>query len=75
MTIKQLLEKIADSLAQRTDQERLWTVKDIAAYAQVHENRVYEFKNNPTFPKSVMLTKQPRWVPDEVKSWMKKQRG
>lgn len=75
MTIRQLLEKIADSLDKNADREKLWNVKDIAAYAQVHENRVYEFKDSPTFPKPIMLTKQPRWVPDEIKSWMKKQRG
>jgi predicted DNA-binding transcriptional regulator AlpA len=75
MTIKQLLESIADILQKQAMPDRLWTVEDVADYVGFHKNYVYQLKDRPDFPRPVQLGKQPRYIPEEIKSWIKKQRG
>jgi predicted DNA-binding transcriptional regulator AlpA len=75
MKLINTLEKIADALQKSNVQDRLWSVGDIAAYVGFHENFVYQIKDRPDFPKPVMLGKQPRWIANEIKDWVKKQRG
>lgn len=69
-----ILKKIYTFLDNNIEESKLWTIKDIAEYTKFHENRVYEFKNDPTFPKPIKLTKQPRWIPEEVKAWIRRHR-
>lgn len=71
---ERFLTKLVEALVKEVKEDKLWTIKDIAEYTKFHENRVYEFKNDPTFPKHIKLTKQPRWIPEEVKSWIKRRR-
>lgn len=75
MSIKQLLEKIADNLEKAAMQDRLWTIRDIAQYTGYHENFVYPLKDRTDFPRPIQIGKHPRWKPEEVKKWAEKQRG
>jgi|CXWL01.1.fsa_nt_gi predicted DNA-binding transcriptional regulator AlpA len=74
MQIVKTLEKIVTAIEKQAVPDRLWSVDDIADYVGYHENFVYKMKDNPTFPRPVVLGKQPRWIPQEVKDWIKKQR-
>lgn len=69
------LKRIAESLENQATPERLWTIEDIANYVQFHPNEIYKAKDNPGFPRPIMLTKHPRYEPEEVKAYFRKLRA
>lgn len=75
MSIKKLLEKIAENIEKSAMPDRLWSIEDLSQYFGHHENLVYKIKDRPDFPRPIVLSKQPRWKPEEVKLWADRQRG
>lgn len=55
--------------------ESLWRVKDIAEYLSLSVSTIYaNIICKPDFPQAVRLGKSPRWFPNEVKIWVRRQR-
>lgn len=60
------------------DKDRMWDTGDVAAYLGVSETQVRTLaKNNTTFPQELRADNgkgqtQPRWDPDEIKTWMRR---
>lgn len=75
MQIIESLEKIAEAIEKSNSPDRLWTIEDISVYIGYHINFVYQLKDKPNFPRPIQLGKHPRWLPLEIKDWVKKQRG
>ena len=57
-----------------TQDDRLWTIDDIAEYLQVSKSTVeHKVLTSDTFPSPVRIG-HPRWYPSEVKHWVAKHR-
>ena len=76
MKITEILTQILESLKdKKAANDRLWDISDIAYYVGYNNNFVSSLKNNPNFPRPIVLGKHPRWEPNEVRDFCKKQRG
>lgn len=57
-------------------EDRLWAIGDLAAWLHVGESTAYRLAADPGFPRCVQIGKTcRRWIPDEVKRWVERQRG
>jgi hypothetical protein len=65
------LKRIAESLESQAPTDKLWSIDDIAAYSQHHRNEIYKLKDRPDFPRPIMVTKHPRYEPEEIKAYFK----
>ncbi|MDA2804581.1 helix-turn-helix transcriptional regulator [Nocardiopsis suaedae] len=54
--------------------ERLWTVADAAAFLGVPAKTLYQWRYQETGPPSHRVGRYVRYVPDEVRSWVCRQR-
>jgi predicted DNA-binding transcriptional regulator AlpA len=76
--ILDLLQKILQALddLNANQQEKLWTKTELLNYFSVGLTTLdCEIISNPTFPRPVKISKSMRWIPEEVKSWAKKNRA
>lgn len=72
--LRQILRVLNDLNANQ--QEKLWTKSDLSVYFSVGLTTLdCEITSSPTFPRPVKVSKSLRWVPDEVKTWARKNRA
>jgi hypothetical protein len=55
----------------------LWDIEDIAYFFGVDKSKAHEIKSHPKFPRPVKPYpgSHPKYLPEEVKDFAKKQRG
>ncbi len=53
---------------------RLWTVSDIATWAQCSDDTVHRMKSKPGFPRAIRVAGRPRWKAREVVEWGERQK-
>lgn len=72
------IEKISDTItaALRGAHTRLWTSQDIANHLNCSESTVFRIAAKLEFPQPVKIAGVPgrRWVSEEVRGWVKRQR-
>ncbi len=51
--------------------DRLWSVKDVAAYLDIPVQTIYQWRTKGYGPPGVRMGKHVRFDPDEVRAWVK----
>jgi excisionase family DNA binding protein len=54
-----------------TGPDRLWGVKDVAAYLDIPVQTIYQWRTKGYGPPGVRMGKHVRFDPDEVRAWVK----
>src|SRR5262249_5740504 len=52
--------------------DRLWRDDDVAAFLAVSPRTVARLKHHRGFPKPVKVGRSVRWVPEEIRSWVRR---
>jgi predicted DNA-binding transcriptional regulator AlpA len=52
--------------------ERLWTIEELADYLQLPVGTIYN--NRATLPPATKIGRSLRWIPDDVREWVRSQR-
>ena len=66
---ERFLNKLVEEIVKTVNDDRLWTIKDIAEYTGYTYSVVYRLIKMPDFPIPIKIIKQPRWDQWEVKAW------
>lgn len=53
-----------------TSSERLWGVKDVAAYLDVPAQTVYQWRSTGYGPRGVRVGRYVRYRPEDVRAWV-----
>ena len=77
MTIKDTLQKILIAIEGKAKSDRLWDIDDIAYFFGVGRSKAHEIKSHPRFPRPVKPYpgSHPKYLPEEVKDFARRQRG
>lgn len=52
--------------------DALWTVKDLSAYLRIPVQTIYQWRTRGYGPAGHRMGKHVRYVPDEVREWVKR---
>lgn len=62
----QLLKQLNRNMEASAKFDRLWSIEDCAEYANVGRKMIYEIKDRPDFPAPIIISKNPRYKPEEI---------
>lgn len=74
-TLNQILKELQK--LNESKQEKLWKIEDIEVYCSMSRATVdQKIISCSDFPRPISINNtHPRWIAEEVKSWMKRKRG